>query len=189
MRIKKNLSPKDGHYFKETDNSIHRANSWGGVIKKVTRYRALNHLPPGNPEQEVFSQACAREPTLCYHESRVTVEHRQTASLKGRVLAWLSHRMRNPGALAFTSDPAEPARRAQICATCPKNVALPEGCSSCRKVVVALRKEVLKGRAVDGRLNACAVIGQDNATSVHLDDVALPDHELPDHCWRKARTQ
>jgi hypothetical protein len=185
MRINVNMYPAGGYSFKESDGSIHKSSSWTGVIKKVTRYRALNHLPPGNPTEEVHAQACSRNPALCYNEKHpTTVQKRTEASLKGRVLAWLSHRRANPGALSF-SDAATAAARANICAGCPFNTPLPEGCSSCRKVVRALRQDIIGGRSQDARLHGCAVIGSDIPTAVHLEEQTLPEPALPAHCWRK----
>lgn len=185
MKIKVNLPPKTGYNFKESDGATIKASSWKGLFKKVARYRALNKLAPGNPEQEVTAQMCAREPAMCYEEGSVTREQTKKASLKGRVLAWLSHRHRNPGALVFTSDPNIVEVRRAVCAACPLNQPLSEGCSSCKKVVLELRKSILGNRFLDGRLNGCSVIGQDNPTAVYLEDQTLADPNLPAHCWRK----
>ena len=179
------MFPSDGHFFKEADGSVHKASSWSGVIKKVTRYRALNHLSPGNPTEEVHAQACARNPSLCYNDRHpATLQKRTESSLKGRVLGWLSHRRANKGAVSFT-DANTAQSRANVCAGCQFNTPLPEGCSSCRKAVKALRSEVLGGRSQDNRLHGCAIIGSDLPTAVHLEEQTLPEPALPAHCWRK----
>lgn len=187
MKIKVNISPKEGHFFVERDGAKLKAGSWGGVIKKVIRYRALNHLPAGNPADEVHAQACARTPSLCYDDrSAPTVQKRAEASLKGRVLAWLSGIRKNKINLTYT-DSGVMTARANICAACPHNTALPEGCTSCRKVVKAIRKDIIGDRGQDSRIHACGIMGIDLPTAANLDEQTLAIPELPDHCWRKRK--
>lgn len=187
MRIKINISPKEGRFFKENDGTVIKASSWGGVIKKVTRYRALNHLPAGNPAEEVHAQACQRNPQLCYNEAHpATLQKRTEATLKSRVLAWLSGIRKNRVNLLFT-DAGVAQARANICAGCPNNTSLPEGCASCRKVVRTIRTDIIGGRGYDSRVQVCSAMGIDLPTAIHLDEQTLDIPSLPDHCWRKRK--
>lgn len=185
FRLRLNISPKEGYFFKESDGSVHKSTSWSGVIKKVIRYRALNHLPVGNPEAEVTAQACAHSPENCYKDDPVTRQQTKRASLKGIVLAWFSDiRKRKKEGLLFT-DGGVMTARVSICATCPHNTELPGGCSSCRRIVRELRSEVLESRGQDLRGHACAVLGTDIPTAAWLDEP--PIDSVPDWCWRKRK--
>jgi hypothetical protein len=168
-RINVNLYPKDGYFFIEQDQSMHRGQSWTEVVSRVRSYRKRNQLPPGNPEQ-------------------VKAELRKT-SLKGRVLKWFNtiRKARAEREQQYVSE-TEAKARALVCANCPHNQPYPSGCGSCKAAVRASREEILGKRVADGRLNGCNVLGEDSATSVHLDQVRVNDAELPSFCWRKQKT-
>lgn len=183
LRLRLNISPKDGYIFKETDGSRHSAASWAELIKKVSRYRLLNRKPPGDPAGEITAQACTRDSSNCFNDDPVTRQQTKKASLKGRVLAWFSElrKKKKIGHILFT-DGGVMTARANICVTCPHNTELPGGCSSCKKVVKEFRKEVLGDRGQDGRIHGCALLGTDLVTSTWLDEPPLDG--LPAHCWR-----
>jgi hypothetical protein len=189
-RINVNLYPKDGYFFIEQDQSMHRGQSWTEVVSRVRSYRKRNQLPPGNPEQEIHDQACKRNESLCHDENpeQVKAELRKT-SLKGRVLKWFNtiRKARAEREQQYVSE-TEAKARALVCANCPHNQPYPSGCGSCKAAVRASREEILGKRVADGRLNGCNVLGEDSATSVHLDQVRVNDAELPSFCWRKQKT-
>jgi hypothetical protein len=190
MRPRSNLHPHNGYTFTEPDGSIHRADGWPGVIARVRLYRKRNGIPEGNVESDVFKQVCEREPTLCgsggdaeyYKELRV-------ASLKVRVLKWLSALLRdiqaNPNCFV---DDATAKARANVCATCPLNKPLADGCAPCKQAVSELRRSILgPHRSIDARLHNCTILGTDVAVNIYLDEVATGIGELPDFCWRKIK--
>jgi hypothetical protein len=181
-----NLYPRDGYWFKESDGAVIRGASWGGVIRKVAAYRQRAKYPIGNVEAEVNAQACARNPSHCAELSEATVQQTKIVSLKGRVLKYLSFlRGLLPNRIPWV-DATTARNRANVCASCPHNTALPEGCSSCRAAVKAMRLEVLGNRRVqDHRLNACDLLGEDLPTSCHVDHDVVDMPELPGHCWRR----
>ena len=188
QRINVNLAPKSGYLFKETDGTTITGDHWSGVVSRVRAYRRRNKLPPGDPEAEVRNQACQRDPTICRRDDGTHAAAVKVASLKSRVLQWFAG-IRKSGKRDISefvsSELAQ--QRAEICAGCPQNQSLPDGCSSCKAAVKELRLEVIGGRKVDGRLvnHGCAVLGSDLATQAWLDLLTLDQAELPAHCWRK----
>ncbi len=184
-KINVNLFPRDGYYFRESDGAKITAHSWAGVMRKVTDYRKRAGLPLGNVESEVSAQACSRNPAHCAEISDATTQQTLVSSLKGRVLQYLSF-LRRLGKDIPWVDAATAAARANVCAGCPQNTALPEGCSSCRAALKALRNGVLgRARAQDARLNGCAVLGEDLPVSCHVDHDVVDNPDLPGCCWRR----
>lgn len=187
------MHPKDGYFFRESDGATLHDTSWKRVIARVAAYRRRAGLPPGDPEREVHEQGCQRNPNLCYDDTSpaavVTRKAERRITVKGMVLKWflaMRDKVRN-NHIGFVSA-GEAARRASICQGCPKNVDYPGGCSSCKTAVRESRAAILGGRPVNPRLNACSVLGEDTACSVHLDDHRVLNNDLPGHCWRKAGT-
>lgn len=184
--INSNLYPKEGFHFKDSDGTVIRADSWAGVIARVVKYRARAGLAPGDPPAEVIEQACRDNPGLCRTQSNVANLQLRKTSLKASVLKWISGlwESREAWPMQFVEN-AEREKRSQICAKCPNNTALPGGCASCRAALDSLRKRLIGNRFIDGRLNACLILGEDLPLTVHLEHVALDNKELPNGCWRK----
>lgn len=182
-----NLYPKDGHFFTESDGTSIRADSWPGVIRRVAKYRERAGLPPGNPEAEVMEQACKRNPSHCVRDDPTRAEMLKKVSLKGRILNFLAslRRMRDKTSIEFVDKP-EADRRAAICAACPNNTPISEGCSSCKVALTEMRGDILgRGRPIDSRLVGCVVTGEDLPTAIFLNQPTIERPELPGHCWRK----
>lgn len=83
----------------------------------------------------------------------------------------------------------EATRRAEICASCPKNIPI-AGCTSCHNLV-KWSVELIGQRSTpfDSKLGACEVCGCGNQAQVHLPLQALrkgitPQMEFPDFCWK-----
>lgn len=190
-RVNVNMHPKDGYFFVEADGTRVFGKSWKDVIARVAAYRQRAGLPPGEPEREVHAQGCTRNPNLCFDDESpaavVTQKAERRITVKGMVLKWFSairDRIKNNDIKFVT--PAEAAARTAICQSCPKNHEYPGGCSSCKAAVRESRAAILGRRPVNARLNACSVLGEDTACSVHLDDHRVLNDALPGHCWRKA---
>jgi hypothetical protein len=177
--------PRSGYRYKEADGTLIVGQNWRDVIVKVISYRKRNNLPLGNPEVEVNNQACQNNPSLCHEDSHVTRSKRAEVSLKGRVLNWFND-IRREG-ITFVAEHVA-RERANVCANCPKNTSLPEGCATCKGAVKELRRIVLgKDHPVDERVafHGCIVLGSEPATDAWLDRVTVENPELPAHCWRK----
>jgi hypothetical protein len=182
--INVNIYPKGGHKFKERDGSTHVSSTWAGVIALVIAYRKRAGFEPGNPREEVVNQACQNNPILCSEDNGVTQHQLKVASLKTRTLRWLNSLRGKPQPMV---EEGLARYRAGVCAACPKNTGLQEGCSSCRAAMKGLREEIIGKKFVDGRLNSCIILGEDLPTAVHLDHVTHEFSELPEHCWRKRK--
>jgi hypothetical protein len=186
-RINVNLYPRDGYYFREGDGAKIVGTSWPNVMRRVEDYRKRAGRPVGNVEAEVSNQACSRNPANCSEVSAETQRMTLVASLKGRVLQYASF-LRGLGKRIPWVSAQDAANRANVCATCPNNTALPEGCATCRVALKAMRDEILgRGRKQDARLNGCSVLGEDIVMSCHVDHDVVDSDALPAHCWRKRR--
>ena len=187
LSINPNVYPKGGHTFTDSDGTKHAGDTWPGVIARVRRYRERAGLPVGDVASEVIAQACHSNPGLCREETAAYREQLNKSTLKTKVLKWLStlRDLAKTQPLTFVSDEERKAR-ASVCAACHGNQSLPTGCSSCVKALTELRKATIGARLADGRLNACAFLGEDLPASVHLEQTRVTNGELPANCWRKS---
>jgi hypothetical protein len=191
-RINVNIFPSgsQGYLFLESDGTKLRGKSWPGLTRVVTAYRKLNGLPVGNVYDEVMAQACARNPSLCKDvPSAAPPATARPPSLKGRVLSWLSSlaRVAAKQPLEFVQD-SEMRQRAAVCASCPASKPLPEGCSTCKQAMSALRGKVLgpqRLNACDKRIGACERLGCDLQAAAWLNESRVREDSLPSACWRK----
>lgn len=187
LRINVNLFPKSGYVFKDQTGVVHVGGSWGAVINKVRAYRKRMGQAPGNVAAEVIAQACASNPAFCREETEEQRRAYRTVSLKGMVLRFLAlaRQHKDAGSLTF-STPQDAANRADVCARCPYNQKLPEGCGNCNKARRESQLYVLgRQRNIDGRLNGCLILGEDLPTAAHLERVTVDNPALPANCWRK----
>lgn len=186
QRINVNIYPKDGYFFVESDGARIRGTSWSGVIARVKDYRSRNGMPAGSPDREVHDQACKRNAGLCSNVDAATIVARQKVSLKGRMLGYLNmlRKKRASEPILFVDKEAA-KRRATICAACPMNTPLKEGCGSCRAALAEMRRDILGPRPIDGRLQGCLVSGEDIAVAAHIESENISLPTAPGHCWRK----
>jgi hypothetical protein len=89
---------------------------------------------------------------------------------------------------AFVSQ-IEANRRAEICASCPKNLPI-AGCRSCQNLVKwTLGLVGQRSTPFDEKLGGCEVCGCGNQAQVHLPLAVLakgntPEMEYPSWCWK-----
>ena len=187
-QINPNMYPHGGFYFKEADGTTHAADSWDGVISRVKRYRKRQGKPTDTVDTEVIFQACVRNPTLCVEDNGVTRAKQLEASLKTRVLTWLTRvrrvKEKNSEALRFV-DPGLHDARTDVCIRCPMDKSLPEGCGSCRQALKSLQEEIVGSRQTDSRATACPVLGEYLPVSAWIEQIAVPNDALWAECWRK----
>lgn len=196
MRLKINagLYPHKGRFFIDIDGARHSGQSWAEIAKKVTDYRKRAGLPAGKPADEITAQVCARDPSVCNKAETGPVQTRRVGvggTMKGRVLEWVNgmrrHKHETGQPLGKVSS-AEAAKRAEICAGCPRDKDISKTCSTCAETLSAMRKELTgDSRVFDDRLGGCEALGIDLRLAVHLDEVRVHNPELPAHCWRKAQ--
>jgi hypothetical protein len=132
-----------------------------------------------------MEQACNSNPGLCREEDPRTQQQLKKTSIKGRILNWLASVRRIKTPIIFV-PPVTAKARADICAGCPMNTPITEGCASCKAAIKELRLSVLGGdHRIDSRLTGCAVTGEDLPTSVWMEQQTLANPDLPGCCWRK----
>lgn len=190
LEVNPNLYPKNGYRFKERDGSRWKGRSWADVIKQVTAYRERRGEEPGDVRAEVMAQACANNPNLCVDTSPrqiVTPAAGFAGTLFQKVSNWLSHlvqRLRSKELRLV--DRQEAARRAAICAQCPRQMGIPTVCGACLTQLSNFRRAILQGEApVNAGLNGCTALGEDTQVSVHLELDPVDNDEQPASCWRR----
>lgn len=165
--------------FTDSDGMVHRARDWQELILKVTAYRSRNGFPPGNPEQEIFSQICGNYPKRCVDNSPIRVVN--YGHLLVRLITWLARLLITRP--SFVSE-EEATRRADICRSCPKQVKWrQQGCETC-KSVDKFAAQVLNGRPANDLL-ACEALYEDCRVNVWMEQPGLEGDVVPSHCWRK----
>lgn len=187
MTFNPNLYPDGGYIFTDADGVKHRGDSWKDLFRLIREYRARNGKPDGNVEAEVNTQHCAKTPGLC-HAPPGPPPAPLAAGINHRVLNWLSHILTNRrqnGTPAHVS-PAEAARRASICAVCPRQQALSSACEACLHSIRDARKVILAEQTpANHGLSPCSALGEDCFVSVHLKLKPEKDPALPANCWRR----
>lgn len=184
-RISVSIFPKDGYHFVEKDGTIIRGKSWNDVVARTSQYRKRNRLPIGDPVAEVNSQACDRNPVACQESpDPATQKALKVASLKGRVMGWLSSLRGRKQELLF-GDEQNMRARADVCAGCPAHAGITGGCGACKKALKELRTDLLGDRPLDSRVAGCTVLGEDVAVSTWIDQPTVDNPELPGCCWRR----
>lgn len=160
--------------------------------EKVRKHRQINQFVTG-PEldAEIQEQICAKldpaaRASFC-RDCNPASAYPRVLSLEDvkHFLKVAAGWMKKP---VFVSS-IEAARRAEICASCPKNIGI-AGCSSCHNLV-KWTIELIGHRSTpfDAKLGACEVCGCGNQAQVHLPLEALaqgitPEMEFPDFCWK-----
>jgi hypothetical protein len=186
MKINVSLAPKDGYWFRDTDGTVLRGNSWSGLNARVVAYRKRNGLPQGNPAEEVTAQVCERTPSYCReNEDPVYMAAVKIASLKGRVLKWLAGVRHRHGLVGLPYvDEALMRARADVCSRCPSHATISGGCGSCKKLLKASREEVLEGRPI-ADVQGCVSLDLDCAVEAWINDPADGPDSLPGCCWKR----
>lgn len=192
---KTSIVPPGGfHFVDETGAVPVRIEGYDAedVAVKTLKHRLAAALPAGNPLEEYRSWLCSTWPHFCTDTSPpergstiVSGEH-----ISKRTATWMGQFFRGGFTSKFVSD-GEAARRAAICATCPKNIRYNEtGCGACLESIERLSFVYRANRATpsDLLLYACNETGQHNGCAVWAVTLpALPEAaQLPTHCWRKA---
>lgn len=181
-----NLYPRDGYFFIDSDGARISGDTWAGVVRRVEGYRRRQGRPVGDVNAEVTAQACQRNPVICTEDSAAYQHELRKSSLKSRVLGWFSafiaHMQQHPPTFSSETDARN---RANVCAGCPLNTALPDGCSSCKAALNEMRKSVIGARFQDQRIHACNGTSEDLNTAVWIEQDRVENGALPGHCWRK----
>lgn len=184
-QFKSHIWPPNGYNFKDRDGFVHTAGSWPDLEAQILDYRTRNNMPLGDVHAELVTQVCAGSPGLCYEDEPFVMKP-SGDTFNWHVIAWFSHAAgyRRLG-LWNKVDDATAAKRAQICATCPKQRALNSACGACITSINGLRKAILGSPSKHQGLSPCLVTWEDCQTTVHLNMEPNPHPDLPAHCWRR----
>lgn len=184
-KFKSQLHPPNGYTFRDRDGLVHTGVSWADLEAKISAYRTLNKLNPGDVHEEVITQVCAAVPSLCYDDNPNAMRD-SGDSFNWHVVQWFGHAAgyRRIGHWPRVPDDLA-ARRAAICAKCPMQRALNESCGACINSIKALRKGIIGHASKHQNLSPCAVQWEDCQTTVHLDIGVSDNPDFPAHCWRR----
>lgn len=190
MTFNPNLYPDNGYIFTESDGVKLRGESWRDLESRIRGYRAVNGFPPGDPWAEIQIQVCSRQPSFCREEGPAVVNGGQSPmTLNQRVVQWFVAMvgLKRVNRLPRVDD-VEAARRAAICARCPRQAALNASCEACLESIKTARKAVLEGAdSLHRNLQPCGALGEDPSIAVHIEQEPSGVAGLPAECWRRQR--
>lgn len=205
LEFNSHLYPPLGFIFREGDGTKFRAKSWQELEQKVAEYRAQRG-PVGDVKGDILRQVCDTQPAVCRDShppppprpprppDRVMPPSQVTTSriwgdVTARVSNFVNHMLGKVRQGTVSQVPRGEARnRANICANCAMQQVIASSCGGCVSAIKFARGIILGGEgSIEPRLQACRVLGEDTATSVHLVLKPEADPQLPDHCWRKLR--
>lgn len=205
LEFNSHLYPPLGFIFREGDGTKFRAKSWAELHQKVNDYRAQRG-PVGDVAGDILRQVCETQPAVCRDsippkpsrpprppDREMPTSMVQTSRIWGDVTArvsnFVNHMLGKVRQGTVHQVPRGEARnRANICVNCPMQQVIASSCGGCVSAIKFARGTILGGEgSVEPRLQACRVLGEDTATSVHLVLKPEADPQLPDHCWRKLR--
>jgi hypothetical protein len=178
-----NMPPANGYSFVAFDQTRFKAASWSGLVRVVEAYYRRLERPTEGLHDEVWQQIAGSLPAV---RGKPPVMPRR--SPRDRALRWLGDLVaaRKRGVKLVTVPPAERDARRAICGACPHCARVfSTGCLRCRNAVAIMRKELLGGPQPNTSLGACAVLGEETATSSCLEQVSETNPALPNACWRK----
>lgn len=169
--------------FTDKQGVVHSADSWPALAKKLTEYRKQFGQELGQPLQEIFAQVCARAPHKC--KGPVERSAGNSRPLNTRILSWAMGLLRSSDKQTLNKQESahEVARRSGICSRCPHQSPWRSACKGCSAQVTKILTKLI-GKA-EPDLQGCAVLGEDTAYSVHLNQPATAVPELPGFCWRR----
>jgi len=188
------LRPVGGKYFLDADGVKFRGDQWEHVAARLRSYRKRAGQPPGDPEQEILDQVCARQPEYCQEakpsppaQRAIAAANEFSRASSRAITQWLVSILRLRRVGGAQPVPREEARRrAAICAGCPMQKAFSSVCGSC-KAMRKTAKQILFGgsSSIGEKLKGCRVLGEDTSTSVHISQDPSANLALPANCWRK----
>jgi hypothetical protein len=183
-----NLYPDGGWWFKDAEGTKHKANSFDNLVKTVIEYRQRRAQDVGNPTQEITVQLCGRHRGFCKDTHPPgPMPETPNGNLMAKILnfmGWLIQEKRLGHIRLIDRNVA--LARANICAQCPRQRALPTTCGSCKSSVATSRRGILDGNdPVHQGIAVCSALEEDVCTVVHLAVPQRHDETLPAACWRR----
>jgi hypothetical protein len=186
--------PPGGWKYRQEESGLE---IYGGdyfdLKEKVRNHRQINQFIGGDLDSEIQLQLCSRMTPAaraifcrpCQRTAFVMVDLEDVTHFLKTAASWI----KKP---KFVSQ-AEADHRAEICASCPKNIGI-SGCTGCRNLV-KWTFDLIGHRSTpfDSRLGACEVCHCSNQAQIHLPLEVLKKGitkkmVFPDHCWKKSLT-
>lgn len=193
--IREGAVPPGGYHFIDTTGPAPLridGYSLADVAANTLKHRLQNNRAPGNPMQELQDFICSQWPHFCRDTNPPPVPRAGLPEpLSRRCAAWMGQWYGRSADDAGVPQ-KEAARRAAICAACPKNQNHENGgCGACTAQVDRLTFIYLRNRGTphDALLKCCDVLSSPLRAAVW--SASLPEFseqtrsELPNHCWRK----
>lgn len=159
------------------------------LAEQVAAYRAANHLPPGEPVQEVIVALSKEHPQIAC-EDTAPAEAQETPepvpepdSLARSARAFVAARS-NTGFREANS--IDQMTRTKTCLACPHNVPV-DWETKTKDLMLATAGTSLR----ETNLGACEVWGHHNALAIQIADDSIgenPSLEPPSFCWQKAKS-
>ena len=186
------VPPKGWHY---DEYGIQGVPSRDILVQQIFEHRMRQGIPIGDIQRDIDNYYCQKWPEQCQKETHEYIAGAQpvpsTEPMLNRVTRWASLLARTAprgGHPMVTIE--EATKRASVCAGCPMNRKWRGGCAGCSsstaQLLINLRS--LRRLGCEGGLLGCQVLGWENATAVHLQNVEVTDSQkaqLPDKCWAK----
>jgi hypothetical protein len=186
------VPPGGWKYYQEDSGFELRGGDYYDLREKVRKHRQINSFIAGpDLDNEIQTQICTKLPSSARAVfcrpcqslgSGHSVDLEDVRNFLQVAAQWMKKR-------SFVSQ-AEADTRAEICASCPKNIAI-EGCRPCRGLIkYTLELVGNKHTPFDEQLGACEVCGCSNQAQVHLPLEALKKGitkkmAFPDYCWKR----
>jgi len=171
------------HVFEDPSGQTLKSRNLKDLVNAVIRFREINGLPPGDPEQEIATKYATKYPWLVREDlSGEKVPQNQSLASGEAIWRWVQKVWNSPPKLPLLT-PEKYSDRAQICRSCPHNLEfnarLEGGAELVRRIYILGRGD---GAADCGR---CDIQGWLNSLAVMLPDAAERAEVLtiPDHCW------
>lgn len=186
--------PPGGWKYTQEDSGLElRGGDYYDLRENVRKHRQLNSFTAGpDLDNEIQTQICTKlapsaRAVFCRPCQPLAREHsvdlEDVRHFLQVAVEWMKKR-------EFVSQ-QEADTRAEVCASCPKNIAI-EGCRTCRGLIKHTLNLVGHRRTpFDEQLGACEVCGCSNQAQIHLPLEALKKGitkkmKFPDWCWKRS---
>lgn len=185
--------PPGGYSFPDSGTTI-TASDYDSLIDAIIKDRANNQRPVGDPPREYQAYVLKNWPhfaSAASPVSRPTAELAGDKTLRERVTNWLANKYSgkaSDNSELVSEETAE--KRAKICAQCPHNQEAQNDCPPCVASNRRLGFLIRQGAEVDTKVQACSLMGHDNAVAVWLPEKMLKHRSryitiAPSECWMK----
>src|SRR5688572_8545784 len=176
--------PYGGHQYPENGHII-RGDTFKELVNNVSAYRVNNHIPIGNPEQDVLFHYAKHWPWMV-KEDREAVEVKEDSAY-AEYREWVEFTWRHPITRIIT--PKQASDRWKVCETCPYNQKR-DWKETKESTELARRAFLLRrGVGVPKNLGICSLHKNADIPVLSFSEIPVSnaerrkDAELPAGCW------